>query len=130
MPAKCAGTRIDPPPSLPMPPAEQPEAIAAASPPLDPPGVRSSAHGFDVRPWSGLSLSYAISMSATLVVPSTIAPAARRRATTTASSDAIAPARVRLPVSHRRPATSIALFTVTGNPPSGPRPNPAATARS
>src|SRR5882762_5147303 len=37
IPQKCAGTRIEPPPSLPTPPAEQPEAIAAASPPLDPP---------------------------------------------------------------------------------------------
>ena len=50
MPAKCAGTRIDPPPSLPMPPAEQPAAMAADSPPLDsagrvlePPRVRRPA---------------------------------------------------------------------------------------
>ena len=34
IPQKCAGMRIDPPPSLPMPPAEQKDAIAAASPPL------------------------------------------------------------------------------------------------
>src|SRR5438477_12730511 len=40
MPQKCAGTRMEPPPSLPTPPAEHPEAIAAASPPLDPPAVR------------------------------------------------------------------------------------------
>src|SRR5215467_15517355 len=39
MPQKCAGTRMEPPPSLPMPPAEQPDAIAAASPPLEPPEV-------------------------------------------------------------------------------------------
>src|SRR5947209_20170415 len=50
MPLKCAGTRMDPPPSLPTPPAEQPEAIAAASPPLDPPGVRDRYHGLLVRP--------------------------------------------------------------------------------
>ena len=35
MPLKCAGTRIDPPPSLPTPPADRPAAMAAASPPLD-----------------------------------------------------------------------------------------------
>ena len=40
IPLKCAGTRIEPPPSLPIPPAEQHAAIAAASPPLEPPGVR------------------------------------------------------------------------------------------
>ena len=38
MPEKCAGTRMEPPPSLPIPPAEQHAAIAAASPPLEPPG--------------------------------------------------------------------------------------------
>src|SRR5438093_9179234 len=50
IPLKCAGTRMEPPPSLPTPPAEQPEAIAAASPPLDPPGVRAKAQGLLVRP--------------------------------------------------------------------------------
>jgi len=50
MPLKCAGTRIDPPPSLPMPPAEHPAAIAAASPPLDPPGVPVRSQGLFVRP--------------------------------------------------------------------------------
>src|SRR6476646_8152852 len=50
IPQKCAGTRIDPPPSLPTPPAEHPEAMAAASPPLDPPGVRERSQGLLVRP--------------------------------------------------------------------------------
>ena len=50
MPLKCAGTRIEPPPSLPIPPAEQHAAIAAASPPLEPPGVRSGSHGLFVLP--------------------------------------------------------------------------------
>ncbi len=45
MPQKCAGSRIDPPPSLPTPPAESPAAIAAASPPLDPPAVRVEIPG-------------------------------------------------------------------------------------
>src|SRR5579864_1769905 len=50
IPQKCAGTRIEPPPSLPTPPAEHPEAIAAASPPLDPPAVREKSQGLLVRP--------------------------------------------------------------------------------
>src|SRR6202166_3049812 len=50
IPLKCAGTRIDPPPSLPTPPADNPAAIAAASPPLDPPGVREKSQGLLVRP--------------------------------------------------------------------------------
>ena len=51
MPQKCAGTRIEPPPSLPNPAAEQPEAIAALSPPLDPPAVTSRFQGLFVRPY-------------------------------------------------------------------------------
>src|SRR5580700_5620448 len=50
IPLKCAGTRIEPPPSLPTPPAEHPAAIAAASPPLDPPAVRERFHGLWVQP--------------------------------------------------------------------------------
>src|SRR5215469_9494298 len=50
MPLKCAGTRIDPPPSLPIPPAEQHAAIAAASPPLEPPGVLSRFQALFVLP--------------------------------------------------------------------------------
>ena len=37
--------------------ADIPAAIAAASPPLDPPGDRSRSHGFRVRPCSRLSVS-------------------------------------------------------------------------
>ena len=50
IPVKWAGTRIEPPPSLPTPPAESPAAIAADSPPLEPPGVRAVSHGLLVRP--------------------------------------------------------------------------------
>ena len=50
IPQKCAGSRIDPPPSLPTPPALRPAAIAAASPPLDPPAVRVKSQGLLVRP--------------------------------------------------------------------------------
>jgi len=50
MPQKCAGSRTDPPLSLPSPPADSPAAIAAASPPLDPPEERFGSHGFLVLP--------------------------------------------------------------------------------
>ena len=86
MPLKWAGTRIDPPPSLPTPPAESPAAIAAASPPLDPPGVRSRSQGLLVRPYTALSVSHAISCSATFVTPRMIAPAAFARLTMGAST--------------------------------------------
>lgn len=49
IPLKCAGTRMEPPPSLPTPAADIPAAIAAASPPLEPPGVNSASQGLQVR---------------------------------------------------------------------------------
>src|SRR5436309_1870024 len=85
IPQKCAGSRIDPPPSLPTPPAEHPDAIAADSPPLDPPGVRERSHGLLVRPYSRLSVSHAISSSGVLVTPKMMAPAFRSRLTSGAS---------------------------------------------
>jgi hypothetical protein len=69
MPQKCAGMRMEPPPSLPIPPAEQNEAMAAASPPLDPPGVRSRFHGLLVRPVMKLSVSKVDRNSGVLVFP-------------------------------------------------------------
>src|SRR5579864_189512 len=88
MPQKCAGTRIEPPPSLPTPPVEQPAAIAAASPPLEPPALRARSHGLLVFQLTKLSVSYAIRNSGVLVLPRRIAPAAFRRATKTASCSA------------------------------------------
>ena len=41
---------MDPPTSLPMPSGDNPAAIAAASPPLEPPQVLSTSHGLQVRP--------------------------------------------------------------------------------
>src|SRR5689334_19960234 len=57
MPLKCAGTRIEPPPSLPTPAMEHPEAIAAASPPLDPPELQDKSQGLLVFPVRELSVS-------------------------------------------------------------------------
>src|ERR1035437_2386198 len=88
MPQKCAGMRMEPPPSLATPPAEHIAAMAAASPPLDRPGVRPRSHGLLVRPVIALSVSYRLSISGVLVRPITIAPAARNRATTVASRKA------------------------------------------
>src|SRR5579863_9163419 len=44
-PVKCAGIRIEPPPSEPVASGTIPDAIAAELPPDDPPGVRSAFHG-------------------------------------------------------------------------------------
>ena len=55
-----------------------PDATAAASPPDEPPAVRVTSCGFAVAPNSGLTESHHIENSGTLVLPSRIAPAARR----------------------------------------------------
>jgi hypothetical protein len=86
MPQKCAGTRIDPERSLPIPAGESCAATAAASPPLDPPAVRFKSCGLFVRPKIGLSVSYGIAISEVLVLPRMIAPAFFNRAMTIASS--------------------------------------------
>src|SRR5215472_4224309 len=57
MPQKWAGTRMEPPPSLPTPPIEQPAAMAAASPPLDPPDEYARFHGLLVFPVRRLLVS-------------------------------------------------------------------------
>src|SRR5262249_62092725 len=76
-PQKTAGTRMEPPMSLPTSRALSPAAIAAALPPLDPPGVRPRSHGLLARPWMGLADCQSASMGGTLVLPSRTAPAAR-----------------------------------------------------
>src|SRR5579863_4560210 len=121
MPQKCAGTRIEPPPSLPTPPADIPAAIAAASPPLEPPAVYSRFQGLFVRPWRRLSVSHAMRNSGVLVTPRTIAPALRSRATSGASCLPTIPVRRRVPASHGKPAHSIELLTLRGTPCNGPR---------
>src|SRR3954471_11690162 len=91
----------------------RPAATAAADPALDPPGVRSAAHG--LRVGAG-SLS---AHSVHVVLPTIAAPAARARATTGASRATGAgevnaePARVGIP------ATSITSLTPNVTPSSG-----------
>src|ERR1700735_4101358 len=108
--------RIEPPPSLPTPPAEQPAAMAAASPPLEPPGVRKRSHGLFVCPYNKLSVSYAIRNSGTFVFPRMMAPAERSLFTSGASSEGTFPFRRKLPHSQGNPTTSIELFMEIGTP--------------
>ena len=49
-PQHAAGMRIEPPPSEPVAKVTIPLATATAEPPLEPPHVRSSAHGLCVGP--------------------------------------------------------------------------------
>src|SRR6185369_11405479 len=110
IPAKCAGSRIEPPLSLPTPPAEHPAAIAADSPPLDPPAVRVRSQGLLVRSYKRLSVSHAISISGALVTPRIVAPAPRSRATSGASLVTLLPSRSWVPASQRKSASSTGLL--------------------
>src|SRR6516162_3290020 len=87
-PVHAAGIRIDPPPSPPVAMGTMPPATAAAEPPLEPPGVTSGFHGLRVTPHAGLAVKHTDPNSGTAVLPTGTAPAARRRATSTASATA------------------------------------------
>ena len=91
-PQKLAGMRIDPPVSLPTATGTIPAATAAAEPPLDPPGTRSRFHGLRVLGRRSCWVVMPQPNSCDRVVPTTTAPARRRRATSSASCSAILPA--------------------------------------
>ena len=85
-PQQAAGIRIEPPPSEPVAHGTIPAATAAAEPPEDPPGVRVGSHGLRVIPFASLAVQGKIISSGTFVMPIGIAPAARRRRTTSPSA--------------------------------------------
>src|SRR5882757_11240769 len=69
--------RIDPQVSLPIPTAAKLAAIAAAVPPLEPPGLRSSAYGLRVAPNNEPTVVIPRANSCMLDFAIMIAPAAR-----------------------------------------------------
>lgn len=126
MPHALAGLRSEPPMSLPRPIADMPVAGATASPPLDPPAVQAAFHGLRVRPCRLLSVWMRMAMSGRFVRPTGIAPAARMRSTTGASSGTTAPERAGGAHVVAGPAMSMFSLTVIGTPASGPTAAPAA----
>src|ERR687898_480755 len=98
-----------------------PAATAAAAPPEEPPGVRAGSHGLAVAPKSSLAVCpKSPSMKATLVLPTTTAPARRSRRTTVASALATWSRKAGLPQVVWSPATSKLSLMVMGRPCSGP----------
>src|SRR5713101_2648185 len=85
-PQHDAGMRIEPPPSLPCATGHSPAAVAAAAPPLDPPGVRDVSHGLRHTPCSSDSVIAIVPNSGVFVLPSRTKPAWRMRRTTAASN--------------------------------------------
>ncbi len=83
--------RIDPPPSLARAAGTKPAATAAAEAPDDPPAERVTFQGLRVSPKAVDSVVAIAARAGKWVLPTTIAPAARTRRTTSASSLAGAP---------------------------------------
>src|SRR5690606_41818852 len=77
--------RTEPPPSVEVASGARPAASAAAEPPLDPPGEHRGFHGLRVAPNTRLSVTAVCPEDGVLVLPTTMAPAARRRAATGSS---------------------------------------------
>src|SRR5262249_15901080 len=85
VPQSAEGTRIEPPVSLPNARGISSAASATAEPPLEPPEMRSSAHGLCVDPIRGLTEEIPQANPCVCVFPITPAPASRARATAVAS---------------------------------------------
>ena len=86
-----AGSRIEPPVSVPTASGTIPEATAAAQPPELPPGLRRTSTGLRVGPFAEVCVEAPIASSSMLARPSRIAPARRRWRTTGASAVATKP---------------------------------------
>src|SRR5918994_6492221 len=93
-PHSAAGWRIEPPVSDPSASGANPAATAAAEPPDEPPGTRLGSCGLRVGPNAEFSVLEPMANSSRLVLPTSTAPASRRRCTTVASYGGRQPARI------------------------------------
>src|SRR6187399_1945080 len=119
MPQSAAGWRIDPPVSDPSASGTIPAATAAAEPPLEPPGMRSTAQGLRVGPKAEFSVDEPIANSSQLVLPMKTAPAASRRETTVASKGGTNDSRIREDAVVRTPQVLRLSLRATGTPARG-----------
>ena len=107
--------RTEPPPSLAVASGIIDPAIAAEEPPLDPPGVRSRFHGLRASSKSRFLVIAVAPNSGALVLPTTIAPAARSRSTWSESRATRLSLKTRQPWVVTRPAASSRSFTPSGH---------------
>ncbi len=113
--------RSDPAVSVPVASGTSSPASAAADPPLDPPGVRSSDHGLPT--WS---VDPPAAHSCVCRCPTSTAPVARRRAHTSESASG-ARSTARLEAVSGRPATAYRSFNPSGMPHKGDQASPTAS---
>src|SRR5688572_2763065 len=105
------------------------DATAAAEPPLDPPGVRVTSHGFFDGPNAEFSVDNPMANSSRLVLPTMTAPAASRRSTTVALYGGTKPCRILDEAVVGTPAVHMLSLRAIGTPCSGPAGRPAASSR-
>src|SRR6187455_1831889 len=120
MPQSAAGWRIEPPVSDPSASGAIPAATATADPPLDPPGMRSTAQGLRVGPKAEFSVDEPIANSSRLVLATATAPAARTRSTTVAVYGGRQPSRMRDEHVVGTPRVQRLSLRTIGTPASGP----------
>src|SRR6185503_3450723 len=119
IPQRAAGWRIEPPVSEPSASGTISAATVTAEPPLDPPGMRSSAHGFRVTPNAEFSVDDPMANSSQFVLPTITAPAASRCFTTVASNGGTNLSRIFDEAVVRTPRVQRLSFSATGTPASG-----------
>jgi hypothetical protein len=86
IPENAAGSRIEPPVSVPVAAGARRAATAAADPPEEPPGTAARSHGFRTLPKALFSLLDPIANSSQLSLPRQTIPARASRSTTVASN--------------------------------------------
>src|SRR5689334_8086810 len=110
---------MDPPVSVPSAPNAASAAMAAADPPLEPPGTRAGSHGLRASLILEFSVDDPMANSSMLVLPNGMAPAARSLRMTVASYGARYDCRIFEPQVHGSPFTLMRSLTAIGTPPNG-----------
>src|SRR5215475_5388941 len=110
---------MDPPVSEPIASGAWNAASAAALPPPDPPGTRSTFHGLRVGPYAEFSVDEPIANSSMLVLPRIGIPAARSFAVTVASYGDRQPSRILEPHVVGMSVVVKTSFSANGTPASG-----------
>ena len=132
MPHQAAGSRTEPPVSVPMATGARPAATATPEPLDEPPGVRCTArsHGFLGVPRCVLVPQLPMANSTVCVLPRTIMPAAMSRSASVAVTGDTRVAHTFDPPVVTRPSRSTRSLSAMGTPWSGPTRWPARIARS
>src|SRR5258708_31080612 len=122
---------MDPQGSDPMASGAWNAASAAALPPPEPPGTRSTFHGLRVGPYAEFSVELPMANSSMFVLPRIGMPAARSRAVTVASYGDVQPSRIFDPQVVGISVVVNTSLSASGTPASGGgSESPAATAGS